>query len=118
VRLNSAEERSFGARDAEQEKAGGYGNAGVYAILDAREDGDEHAGKEHEYLDRGNFPVLIHHSGRGDQITHSMNDEPGETAIGNVEEDRGQGIESAGGRELIFAADKTILCMKEGGRRG
>lgn len=55
--------------------------------LDRSKDGDDNASKENNDLKRCDTPETVKSSGRGDEITDSVDDDCCKTGIGNVEED-------------------------------
>lgn len=79
VDADAAEDEAFGAGVAEEQDGGGGGDGGVDAVFDVGEDGDEDAGEENDDFQRGDLVETVDDIGRRDEITHGVNDQPGQT---------------------------------------
>lgn len=66
MHLDSAEEAASCFDQAKQKDCQGRADGCVNAILDAREDGDQHPREENKHLQRGDQPELIHRVWRSD----------------------------------------------------
>lgn len=91
---DNTEEAALGLEKSDDDNGKGDADGGVDAILDAGEDGNENTSEEDGHLKGRDAPELVDDLGRGDDISHSVDDDSGESCVGNVEEDSSQGVES------------------------
>lgn len=87
VNLDLAQEAATGLRKAEEEQTGGNSNSDVDAVLNRREDGDNHTCEEDENFEGRDSPELVDGVGSEDEITDGVDDDCGENGVGDPEED-------------------------------
>lgn len=90
---SAAQEPSLAEEQAPNEDNKRSADGDIDTILNVGEDSDEDTSKEDDDLMGSNTPELEDGLGRGDDITDGVDNDGGESRVGNVEEEGCQGIE-------------------------
>ena len=93
VDLHFAEEATVGFDDAEEQDAKRDTDCCVDAVLNAGKDGHKNTGKKDDHFYRRDAPELVERVRGRDEVPNCVNDDSGQTGVGNIEEDRCQGID-------------------------
>lgn len=90
----NSEEAAAAEEQAEDDDGKGHADGGVDAVLDGRENSHQHTGQEDDDLDGRHAPELEDDSQRRDDVAHGVDNHGSECGVGDVEEDRREGIQS------------------------
>lgn len=112
---DNTEEAALGLEKSEDDNGKGDADGGVDSVLDAGEDGNEDTSEEDGHLKGRDAPELVNDLGRGDDISDSVDDDSGESCVGNVEEDSSQSVESQqhnnSSNDTSEGSADTSLCL-------
>lgn len=86
---DGTEEAALSLEEAVNDNGEGDRDSGVDTVLDAAEDGDKDTGEEDDNIKRRDPPELVNDARGSDDISNGVDNDCGETCVGNVEKDGG-----------------------------